>query len=91
MDKCRAFTVPRPWFGIISAGHIPDLFRATQSDVFGLRERLTVVYGAPSWTRIKDIRAACRALPVPSGKPKDFLIALLYPLLRWSVNKQEGQ
>ena len=30
MDKSRAFTVKEPWFGIFSAGHVPDLFKAMQ-------------------------------------------------------------
>ena len=91
MDKSRAFTVPSPWYGFIAGARIPELFRATTTDTFGLRQRVMASFGAPAWSDIGDIRAACVALPVSSGKRSDCVSALLYPLLRWSVSRPRGQ
>ena len=88
MDKSRAFEVVNPWFGVLCGGHVPEVFRATQRDTFGLRQRVTAVFGHPLWLSISDIRAACNQLPVPSRKPEDFLAGLCFPALRWSVKRQ---
>lgn len=59
MDKSRAFSVEAPWFGFIAGAHIPEIFKATLSDAFGLRERLTVSFAEPQWLTIREIREAC--------------------------------
>ena len=88
MDKTRAFTVHRPWFGCCSGGHIPEMHRATVQDVFGLRQRVTAVYGAPKWSTIAAIRGACSKLPTADKKPAQFIAGLCYPLLRWAVSRE---
>lgn len=42
IEKTRAFTIERSWYSIFAAGHVPEVFHATQRDAFGLRGRLTV-------------------------------------------------
>jgi hypothetical protein len=88
MDKTRAFTVQRPWFGCCSGGYIPEMHRATAQDAFGLRQRVTAVYGPPKWSTIAAIRLACSTLPTPSKKPAQFIAGLCYPLLRWAVGRE---
>ena len=86
MDKHRAFSVRDPWLGFITGAHIGDTFKATVRDVFGFRQRVTALYGEPLWSRLEDINAACRQLPLrDSHKPEDCLATLLVPLLRWSL------
>lgn len=87
MEKSRAFSVYSPWFGSCCAGHVPELFRATKDDVFGLRDRCTISYGEPRWMPIEEIRQACYDLPVDDNKPETFLAGLAYPVLRDSVNR----
>lgn len=87
MDKTRAFTVHKPWFGCCSGGHIPEMHKATLQDVFGLRQRVTAVYGAPKWSTIAEVRSACAKLPTQSHKPAQFMAGLCYPLLRWAVGR----
>ena len=48
-------------------------------------------FGRPSWTPIREIRAACTSLPVPSKRPEDFVAGLLFPVLRWSLSVPQGQ
>jgi len=88
MDKTRAFTVHRPWFGCCSGGQIPEMHRATAQDAFGLRQRVTAVYGPPKWSTIAAIRLACWQLPTQSKKPVQFMTDLCYPLLRWAVGRE---
>jgi hypothetical protein len=90
MDKTRAYDVIAPWFGFISAGHIPELFTSCAKDDFGLRQRLTKSFGVPAWCSVAELRAACEALPVRSKEPSDFLCALLYPVLRWALAQPNG-
>lgn len=90
MDKSRAFSVDRPWYAICAGAHVPELFKATLNDTFGLRERLTACFAEPLWLSIKDIRRACALLPVPSRKPVDFVAGLFFPLLRWSVARGDS-
>lgn len=90
MDKSRAFSVPSPWYGFICGGHIPELFNATLQDTFGLRRRLTVCFGHPTWMELSAIREACGRLPVASNKPDDFVAGLLFPIVRWSVKEASG-
>ena len=85
MDKTRAFTIPRPWYSILAAGHIPKTFAATSKDVFGLRQRLTVCVPTPSWKKLDEIDTACQQLPVAPHEPADFLAALCYPVLNYSL------
>ena len=87
MDKTRAFEVVNPWFGCLCGGHVPELFHATLKDTFGLRQRVTAVFGHPLWLSIQEIRAACEELPVPSRKPQHFVAGLVFPALRWSVKR----
>ena len=47
MDKAKAFTVESPWFGFIAGAHIPETYKATLHDAFGLRERFTVSFAEP--------------------------------------------
>ena len=60
-------------------------FRAR--DVFGLRQRMTVLVSRPTFydNAFGHNQAACDKLPVTSGKPADFLDALMFPLVYWSV------
>jgi hypothetical protein len=60
-------------------------------DSFGLRERLTVGFPRPTWKTIREIRAACARLPVNSGKPEDFLAALLFPILKNALAHPGGR
>ena len=83
MDKNRAFSVASPWFGILCAGHVPEVFKAMRADTFGLRERLTVSFAEPSFCTMASLRSACNALPVKRKKPEDFLATLFLPLLQW--------
>ncbi|CAK0862761.1 unnamed protein product, partial [Prorocentrum cordatum] len=83
MDKARAFSVDAPWFGFIAGAHIPETFKATINDAFGLRERLTASFAEPQWLTIRQIREACAQLPVRSRKPADFVAGLLLPLFKW--------
>ena len=85
LDKMRAFLIPSPWFSIFSAGHVPELCKATLTDKLGLRQRLTVDFPEPRWLTIAEIRTACEKLPVPGHGPDDYLAALLYPALKNSV------
>ena len=32
LDKTRAFSVPRQWFSVLAAGHVPELYKATQQE-----------------------------------------------------------
>lgn len=91
MDKSRAFTVESPWFGFIAGAHIPEVFKATLNDAFGLRERLTVSFEEPIWLSIREIREACARLATATGKPKDFVAGLLLPLFKWSASREGGQ
>ena len=91
MDKSRAFTVERPLFGFIAGAHIPEIFKATINDYFGLRERLTASFEEPMWLSIREIREACARLATTSRKPVDFMAGLLLPLFRWSVSRDDGQ
>lgn len=90
MDKTRAFTIERPWYSILAAGHVPEMFQATQRDAFGLRGRLTVCVPHPRFQPLRDIIAACQSLCVPSKKPEDFLAGLLYPVLANALRHPEG-
>lgn len=56
-----------------------------------MRQRLTICFGRPSWTPIREIRAACESLPVQSKKPEDFVASLLFPILRWSIAEPKGK
>jgi hypothetical protein len=91
LDKMRAFTILFPWLSIISAGHVPEVFKATLKDAFGLRQRLTVSFPRPSWRTIAEIRAACGKLSVPSHTPDDYVAALLYPAMVNSLKRPGGQ
>ena len=88
MDKSRAFSVLSPWFGIIAGGHVPEMFKATQADSFGLRERLTVSFAEPQWKTMRELRAACAKLPVESQRPQDFVASLFFPVAAWSVGRK---
>ncbi|CAK0832518.1 unnamed protein product [Prorocentrum cordatum] len=88
MDKARAFSVDAPWFGFIAGAHIPETFKATINDAFGLRERLTASFAEPQWLTIRQIREACAQLPARSRKPADFVAGLLLPLFKWSVSRK---
>lgn len=59
--------------------------KATAHDVLGLRQRVTAVYGAPQWSTISAIRAACQRLP--TATKTDFMGGLCYPLLRWACQR----
>ena len=84
----RAFSVASPFFGFLAGGHIAELAAALRDDAFGLRERLTVVYGEPYWQKLADIQEACTALPCESHKPEDFIAQLLYHLLSYTIQKE---
>ena len=87
MDKAKAFTVPEPWLGIITAGHISESFKATQKDIFGFRQRITCLFGEPLWLTMAQTRSNYQKLPIASHKPAEFLAALMFPLLVWSVKQ----
>ena len=91
MEKSSAFTVERPWFGILAGAHIPEVFKATFSDAFGLRERLTVSFEEPIWLNIREVRAACAQLSTAIRKPVDFVTGMLLPLFKLSVSREDGQ
>ena len=57
--------------------------KSTLQDVFGLRQRITGVFGHPQWSTIAQIRAACARLPTEAHT----MAGLCYPLLRWSVGR----
>ena len=59
MDKTRAFTINKPWYGILAGAHIPELFHATLQGHFGLRERLTACFELPTFLTIQTIRNSC--------------------------------
>eukprot|EP00974_Lingulodinium_polyedra_P132132 11220530-Lingulodinium_polyedra.AAC.1 len=63
MEKTRAFDVSQPWYGCFIGGHIPEVSKAMCNDTWGLRQRLTVLFGEPLWSTIGEIRAACAVLP----------------------------
>ncbi|CAK0824195.1 unnamed protein product, partial [Prorocentrum cordatum] len=88
MDKARAFSVDAPWFGFVAGAHIPETFKATINDAFGLRERLAASFAEPQWLTIRQIREACAQLPVRSRKPADFVAGVLLPLFKWSVSRK---
>lgn len=90
MDKTRAFTIDRPWYSILAAGHVPEVFNATQRDAFGLRGRLTICVPHPKFQTLEEVVAACNELCVPSHTPADFLASLLYPVLEDSLKHAEG-
>lgn len=90
MDKTRAFTIDRPWYSILAAGHVPEVFNATCRDAFGLRGRLTICVPHPKFQTLEEVVAACNELCVPSHTPADFLAALLYPVLEDSLKHAEG-
>jgi hypothetical protein len=90
MDKTKAFSLSRPWYGILSGGHVPEMFKATVSDAFGLRERVTCCFAEPAFSSIGFIRTACSLLPVKTGKPADFVAKLFLPLFRWSIGRKEA-
>ena len=91
LEKSRAFSIPCPWLSLLCAGHIPEVFKATVKDAFGLRQRLTVAFDRPSWLSINQIRTACMKLPVASHTPEDYLAGLLYPIFANSVKRPGGK
>ena len=91
MSSGKGFCVQEPFFSFVAGGHIPELVEALESDWFGLRQRLTVLFAPPTWLRLRDIKAACHKLPPETGfKPEVFLSALLYPLFHWSLDRDRA-
>ena len=48
LQKTSAFTILCPWLSFLTAGHIPEISKATQADKMGLRPRLTVSFPMPT-------------------------------------------
>lgn len=90
MDKSRAFSIERPWYSILAAGHVPEMVQATLRDAFGLRGRLTVCVPQPRFQRLSDVLDACAELSARSHAPEDFFAALLYPVLDDSLRFPDG-
>ena len=92
MNGSNAFTVPDCFFSMCNAGHVPDLYdQLLHGDAFGLRQRLTVLFAWPTFdddNLLNRIKRGCAALPVPSKDPSDFIAALLFPLMNWSLFTQ---
>jgi hypothetical protein len=89
MDKSKAFTVINPWLSTITGAHVPETYKATKKDVFGFGQRVTALFGEPLWLTMAETRRNCELLPIASHKPADFLAAVLFPLLLWSVKQPE--
>lgn len=85
MDKSKAYSVMKPFFGFLCGAHVPDMFKATSHDTFGLRDRVTGIFTRPTFATIDEIRAACDRLPVPDRTPWNFIASLCLPVLRWSL------
>ncbi|CAJ1339118.1 unnamed protein product, partial [Effrenium voratum] len=91
MSSGKGFCVQEPFFSFVAGGHIPELVEALESDWFGLRQRLTVLFAPPTWLRLRDIKAACHKLPPETGfKPEVCLSARLYPLFHWSLDRDRA-
>lgn len=88
LDKARAFTILNPWLSILCAGHVPEVFKATVKDAFGLRQRLTVCFPFPTFDNIRKVREVCMSLPVSSHTPEDYLAGLLYPVFKNSLARK---
>lgn len=74
-----------PLPGHLGSNHLPETFKATTKDVFGFRQRVTALFGEPMWLSMAETRENCQKLPIASKTPLEFLAALLFPLLLWSV------
>ena len=90
VDKSRAFTVQRPWRGIVVAGHVLEVYKATVNDHSGLRQRLFVLDPDDVlWLALDGIDAHSQRLPVESHDPAQCLASLLFPVLLWSVKTKD--
>ena len=89
MDRSKAFTICNPWLSTITGAHIPDTVKVTKKDVFGMRKRVTALFGEPLWLTMAETRENCSQLPIASRIPAEFLAALLFPLLLWSAKHKE--
>lgn len=88
MKQSNGFEMRNPFFSFVAGGHLKELLRALIKDTFGLRQRLTAVYATPLFLDLEEIEEAENRLPEETGyKVAKFVALLLYPLLRWSLNK----
>ena len=82
IEKSRAKTVESPWFGFITGAHIPETFKATLNDAFGLRERFTVSFAEPQWLTIRPIREAVRDTARADAQASRFRCYFVVPALQ---------